>query len=209
MRDDDALAAQTAADPLPARGHHVAVPARRDPPCPAPRRDRLFRLPTQRSRATCRRVPRRAHPRRCRRHCARPSQRTSTCPPTHRDDPIRGLSPREREVVVLVAEGKSNTSISRQLVITERTVETHMRAIFRKLNIDGDEASHWGASQLSPTSPTSPTTAAPTRDNFGCLGRGALKSALVFGVGRLHNSTPVSNRPYRGQFDSHSLALSR
>ena len=32
--------------------------------------------------------------------------------------------------------------IARQLVITERTVETHMRAIFRKLNIDGDEGSH-------------------------------------------------------------------
>ena len=62
--------------------------------------------------------------------------------PTHRDDPIRDLTPREREVLELVAEGKSNTSISRQLVITERTVETHMRAIFRKLAIDEDDGSH-------------------------------------------------------------------
>ena len=42
----------------------------------------------------------------------------------------------------MAAEGKSNTSISRQFVISERTVETHMRAIFRKLNIDEDEGSH-------------------------------------------------------------------
>lgn len=62
--------------------------------------------------------------------------------PTRRDDPIRQLTPREREVLELVAEGKSNTSISRQLVITERTVETHMRAIFRKLDIDEDDGNH-------------------------------------------------------------------
>jgi DNA-binding NarL/FixJ family response regulator len=62
--------------------------------------------------------------------------------PTRRDDPIRELTPGEREVLELVAEGKSNTSISRDLVITERTVGTHMRAIFRKLNIDEDEGSH-------------------------------------------------------------------
>jgi DNA-binding NarL/FixJ family response regulator len=62
--------------------------------------------------------------------------------PARRDDPIRDLSAREREVLELAAEGKSNTSISRQLVISERTVETHMRAIFRKLNIDEDGGSH-------------------------------------------------------------------
>lgn len=62
--------------------------------------------------------------------------------PSRRDDPIRDLTPREREVLALVAEGKSNTSISRELVITERTVETHMRAIFRKLNIEEDEGNH-------------------------------------------------------------------
>ena len=62
--------------------------------------------------------------------------------PARSDDPIRDLSAREREVLELAAEGKSNTSISRQLVISERTVETHMRAIFRKLNIDEDEGSH-------------------------------------------------------------------
>ncbi len=62
--------------------------------------------------------------------------------PTRRDDPIRGLTTREREVLELVAEGNSNTAISRHLVITERTVETHMRAIFRKLDIDEDEDNH-------------------------------------------------------------------
>jgi DNA-binding NarL/FixJ family response regulator len=62
--------------------------------------------------------------------------------PARGDDPIRSLTAREREVLELAAEGKSNTSISRQLVISERTVETHMRTIFRKLNIDENEGSH-------------------------------------------------------------------
>lgn len=62
--------------------------------------------------------------------------------PSRHNDPIRNLSAREHEVLELVAEGKSNTSVVSQLVIAERTVETHMRAIFRKLHIDEDEGSH-------------------------------------------------------------------
>jgi DNA-binding NarL/FixJ family response regulator len=62
--------------------------------------------------------------------------------PTRHDDPIRALTEREREVLQLVAEGKSNTAISVQLVITERTVETHMRSIFRKLQIEDTGDTH-------------------------------------------------------------------
>lgn len=52
------------------------------------------------------------------------------------------LSPREHEVLGLVAEGHSNTAIAARLVVTERTVETHMRSIFQKLEIPESADSH-------------------------------------------------------------------
>jgi DNA-binding NarL/FixJ family response regulator len=55
--------------------------------------------------------------------------------PTRGDDPLLALTAREQEVLALVAEGKSNTAISAQLVVAERTVETHMRSIFQKLRL--------------------------------------------------------------------------
>lgn len=55
---------------------------------------------------------------------------------------VAHLSDREREVLALVAEGHSNTSISDRLVITERTVETHMRSIFHKLRIPDSPEGH-------------------------------------------------------------------
>lgn len=62
--------------------------------------------------------------------------------PTRRDDPLRHLSPREREVLALVAEGLSNTAISTALVVAERTVETHMRSIFQKLHLVDTDDNH-------------------------------------------------------------------
>jgi DNA-binding NarL/FixJ family response regulator len=62
--------------------------------------------------------------------------------PTRRDDPLTALSAREREVLALVAEGRSNSSIAAHLVLAERTVETHMRSIFQKLRIDDTPDSH-------------------------------------------------------------------
>ena len=50
-------------------------------------------------------------------------------------DPVDELSDREREVLGLVAEGLSNGEIGRRLFITERTVEAHVKQIFRKLGI--------------------------------------------------------------------------
>jgi DNA-binding NarL/FixJ family response regulator/class 3 adenylate cyclase len=52
-----------------------------------------------------------------------------------RDDPIAELTPREREVLELMAEGRSNHAIAEQLVVTERAVEKHVTNIFGKLGL--------------------------------------------------------------------------
>jgi DNA-binding NarL/FixJ family response regulator len=48
---------------------------------------------------------------------------------------VASLSPREREVLALMAEGRSNAAIARRLVITERSVAKHTAAIFLKLGL--------------------------------------------------------------------------
>jgi DNA-binding NarL/FixJ family response regulator len=50
-------------------------------------------------------------------------------------DPLDELTGREREVLALMAEGRSNHAISAQLFLTARTVESHVRSIFLKLNL--------------------------------------------------------------------------
>jgi serine/threonine-protein kinase PknK len=52
-----------------------------------------------------------------------------------RDDPLAVLSPREREVLELMAEGRSNAGIGHRLWVTEGTVEKHVRRILTKLNL--------------------------------------------------------------------------
>jgi DNA-binding NarL/FixJ family response regulator len=54
---------------------------------------------------------------------------------SRRDDPLGELTPREREVLELMAEGRSNSAIAEQLVVTERAVEKHVTSIFGKLNL--------------------------------------------------------------------------
>jgi DNA-binding NarL/FixJ family response regulator len=54
---------------------------------------------------------------------------------SRRDDPLSELTPREREVLELMAEGRSNAAIAEQLVVTERAVEKHVTSIFGKLNL--------------------------------------------------------------------------
>jgi DNA-binding NarL/FixJ family response regulator len=51
------------------------------------------------------------------------------------DDPLDELTPREREVLELMAEGRSNHAIAEQLVVTERAVEKHVTSIFGKLGL--------------------------------------------------------------------------
>jgi DNA-binding NarL/FixJ family response regulator len=50
-------------------------------------------------------------------------------------DPLAEISPREREVLALMAEGRSNHAIASELVVTERAVEKHVTSIFNKLNL--------------------------------------------------------------------------
>jgi DNA-binding NarL/FixJ family response regulator len=52
-----------------------------------------------------------------------------------RDDPLAALSAREREVLALMAEGRSNAGIAHRLWVTEGTVEKHVRSILTKLNL--------------------------------------------------------------------------
>jgi DNA-binding NarL/FixJ family response regulator len=59
-----------------------------------------------------------------------------------RDDPLRALTPREREVLSLMAEGRSNTAIARHIVVTEGAVEKHVKNIFTKLGLPPDEEQH-------------------------------------------------------------------
>jgi len=51
------------------------------------------------------------------------------------DDPLDEVTPREREVLSLMAEGRSNAGIARQLVVTEGTVEKHVHSILGKLSL--------------------------------------------------------------------------
>jgi DNA-binding NarL/FixJ family response regulator len=52
-----------------------------------------------------------------------------------RNDPLAALSAREQEVLMLMAEGRSNAGIARRLWVTEGTVEKHVRSILTKLNL--------------------------------------------------------------------------
>jgi len=55
--------------------------------------------------------------------------------PTRRNDPLTRLTPREREVLALMAEGRTNAGIAGRLCLTERTVETHVGSIMSKLDL--------------------------------------------------------------------------
>jgi DNA-binding NarL/FixJ family response regulator len=57
-------------------------------------------------------------------------------------DRLEPLTPREREVLALMAEGRSNAGIAEQLVVTERAVEKHVSNIFMKLDLRADAGDH-------------------------------------------------------------------
>ena len=59
-----------------------------------------------------------------------------------RNDPLAALSTREREVLALMAEGRSNAGIARRLCVTEWTVEKHVRSILAKLDLAETDDDH-------------------------------------------------------------------
>ena len=59
-----------------------------------------------------------------------------------RDDPLAALSPRELEVLALMAEGRSNAGIGQVLWVTPGTVEKHVKSIMQKLDLQEDVADH-------------------------------------------------------------------
>jgi DNA-binding NarL/FixJ family response regulator len=58
------------------------------------------------------------------------------------EDPLEALSPREREVLEQMAEGRSNAAIAEALVITDKAVEKHVGSIFSKLNLSAAPEDH-------------------------------------------------------------------
>jgi DNA-binding NarL/FixJ family response regulator len=61
---------------------------------------------------------------------------------TRRRDPLDRLSPREREVLGLMAEGRSNAAIARELVVSDGAVEKHVSNIFTKLDLPPTQHDH-------------------------------------------------------------------
>jgi DNA-binding NarL/FixJ family response regulator len=61
---------------------------------------------------------------------------------TRRHDPLRVLTPRELEVLALMAEGHGNAAIAQRLVVTERAVHKHIGNIFGKLDLQPDDSGH-------------------------------------------------------------------
>jgi DNA-binding NarL/FixJ family response regulator len=59
-----------------------------------------------------------------------------------RDEPLSDLTPREREVLGLMAEGLSNNAIAERLVVTERAIEKHVTSIFGKLRLPPTGETH-------------------------------------------------------------------
>jgi DNA-binding NarL/FixJ family response regulator len=58
------------------------------------------------------------------------------------DDPLDEITPREHDVLALMAEGRSNQAIADRLVITERAVQKHITRIFQKLGLAASEDDH-------------------------------------------------------------------
>jgi DNA-binding NarL/FixJ family response regulator len=61
---------------------------------------------------------------------------------TMRDDPLTRLTDRERQILALMAEGRSNAGVAKILTVTEKTVEFHVSSIFSKLGLEPSDGDH-------------------------------------------------------------------
>ena len=61
---------------------------------------------------------------------------------TRRQEPLGDLTPREREVLALMAQGRTNAGIASEIVVTPRAVEKHVKSIFQKLRLPPAETDH-------------------------------------------------------------------
>ena len=61
---------------------------------------------------------------------------------TRRQEPLGELTPREREVLSMMAQGRTNAAIASELVVTQRAVEKHVKSIFQKLRLPPAESDH-------------------------------------------------------------------
>ena len=59
-----------------------------------------------------------------------------------RQDPLERLTEREREVLALMAEGRSNSAIAERLYLNAKTVESHVRNVFTKLDLLPEAEGH-------------------------------------------------------------------
>jgi len=71
-------------------------------------------------------------------------------------DALEQLTPREREVLGLMAEGRSNGAIAAELVVSERAVEKHVTGIFSKLELGASSEDHAGCSRCCASSTSRP-----------------------------------------------------
>ena len=85
-----------------------------------------------------------------------------------REDPLAGLTPREREVLALMAEGLSNQGIAERMVVGQPAVEKHVTSIFSKLDLGRDRAENQRVlAVLALLGASAPRPAAPARGDLG------------------------------------------
>jgi DNA-binding NarL/FixJ family response regulator len=82
-------------------------------------------------------------------------------------DPLSELSAREREVLALMAQGRTDRGISEQLFVTRKTVEAHVRSILRKLNLPNDAGENRRVHAVLAYLQPRPTTLTPPKPTSG------------------------------------------
>ena len=94
-----------------------------------------------------------------------------------RESPVQGLSERERDVLALIAEGRSNAAIAERLVVSGKTVESHIANIFTKLGLHDEPGAHRRRARRTRGSPPRRQQGRPALDPFGGLAQERSRSS--------------------------------